>query len=230
MENDPEKSSAHSQEHAVQEIGLGSGASIIIDREAERRLLRKLDWYLLPLFTLLYCTNFVDRTAIGNAKISGIEKDLHLVGFDYNIALTVFYIFYIAAEIPSNLALKHFGSWWLAAMVTTFGIVAIGTAFVTSFAGLLVTRVLLGIAEGGTLSGLTYLLSRYYRRSELVLRIGIFFGTSPALAGAFGGLLASGILSVDDIGIVKSWRKIFLIEGQQSVFFKVLLYDGTQST
>ncbi|KAK1232371.1 hypothetical protein PQX77_004493 [Marasmius sp. AFHP31] len=135
----------------------------------------------------------------GNAKIAGIEKDLHLVGFDYNIALTVFYIFYIATEIPSNLALKHFGSWWLAAMVTTFGLVAIGTAFVTTYGGLLVTRVFLGMAEGGTLSGLTYLLSRYYRRSELVLRVGIFFGLSPALAGAFGGLLASGLLSVDDI-------------------------------
>lgn len=188
-------------------------ASNGLDPEAEKRLLRKLDWRLLPLFTLVYCTNFIDRTAIGNAKIAGIEKDLHMVGFDYNIALTVFYIFYIAFEIPSNLALKHIGSIWLAAMVTTFGAVAIGTAFVTSYSGLLATRVFLGMAEGGTLSGLTYLLSRYYRRSELVLRIGIFFGLSPALAGAFGGLLASGLLSVGDIGSVKSWRKIFLIEG-----------------
>ncbi|KAF9269214.1 MFS general substrate transporter [Marasmius fiardii PR-910] len=210
MESDTEKSSANVHEEPVQKAESGSGASINIDRDAERRLLRKLDWYLLPLFTLLYCTNFVDRS--GNAKISGIEKDLHLVGFDYNIALTVFYIFYIAAEIPSNLALKHFGSWWLAAMVTIFGVVAIGTAFVTSFAGLLVTRVFLGIAEGGTLVRITSELSLdYYRRSELVFRIGIFFGTSPALAGAFGGLLASGILSVDDIGTVKSWRKIFLV-------------------
>ncbi|KAF9269207.1 MFS general substrate transporter [Marasmius fiardii PR-910] len=210
MDSDTEKSFTNLQEKPVQKAESGSGASINIDRDAERRLLRKLDWYLLPLFGLIYCTNFVDRS--GNAKISGIEKDLRLVGFDYNIALTVFYIFFLAAEIPSNLALKHFGSWWLAAMVTTFGVVAIGTAFVTSFAGLLVTRVFLGIAEGGTLSGLTYLLSRYYRRSELVFRIGVFFGTSPGFAGAFGGLLASGILSVDDIGTVKSWRKIFLVD------------------
>ncbi|KAJ7580298.1 MFS general substrate transporter [Mycena floridula] len=201
-----------------------------INLEAEKKLVRKLDLILLPLFTLVYCTNFVDRTAIGsssfhlivfflhyirigNAKIAGIEKDLGMVGFDYNIALTVFYIFYISAEIPSNLALKHFGSVWLACMVTIFGLTAIGTAFVKSYGGLIVTRVFLGIAEGGTLSGLTYILSRYYRRSELVLRVGIFFGLSPPLAGAFGGLLASGLLSVKDIGGVTSWRKIFLIEG-----------------
>ncbi|KAK0501584.1 MFS general substrate transporter [Armillaria luteobubalina] len=160
----------------------------VIDPKAEKRLLRKLDWILLPMFTLIW-----------NAKIAGIEKDLNMHGFDFNIALTVFYIFYIAAEVPSNLALKHFGSAWLAGLVTAFGVVSIGTAFVKSYAGLIATRVFLGIAEGGTLSGLTYILSRYYRRSELVLRLGIFFG-------AFGGLLAS------DIGTVASWRKIFLVE------------------
>ncbi|KAJ7574271.1 MFS general substrate transporter [Mycena floridula] len=179
----------------------------------EKKLVRKLDLILLPLFTLVCKSDRIRRTAIGNAKIAGIEKDLGMVGFDYNIALTVFYIFYISAEIPSNLALKHFGSVWLACMVTIFGLTAIGTAFVKSYGGLIVTRVFLGIAEGGTLSGLTYILSRYYRRSELVLRVGIFFGLSPPLAGAFGGLLASGLLSVKDIGGVTSWRKIFFIEG-----------------
>ncbi|KAJ7917548.1 MFS general substrate transporter [Mycena leptocephala] len=156
---------------------------------------------------------FAPRTAIGNAKIAGIEKDLGMVGFDYNIALTIFYVFYILSDIPSNLALKHFGSVWLAAMVTCFGIITISTAFVKSYSGLIATRVFLGIAEGGTLSGLTYIISRYYRRTELVMRIGIFFGVSTPLAGAFGGLLASGLLHVGDIGTVKSWRKIFLIEG-----------------
>ncbi|ESK81599.1 hypothetical protein Moror_11132 [Moniliophthora roreri MCA 2997] len=133
--------------------------------------------------------------------------------FNYNIALTVFYIFYAIAEVPSNLALKHFGLVWLAALVTIFGLVVIGTAFVTSYGGLIMTRVFLGIAEGGTLLGLIYVLSGFYCWSELVLCVGIFFGLSPSLAGAFGSLLASGLLSVGDINSVTFWRKVFLIEG-----------------
>ncbi|KAF4569590.1 hypothetical protein EYR40_008568 [Pleurotus pulmonarius] len=202
-----------------------------IDPVAEQLLRRKLDWILLPLFTIVYCTNFVDRTAIGNARIAGLEKDLGMKGFDYNISLTIFYIFYIAAEIPSNLALKRFGSMWLAAMITSFGIVSIGTAFVKSYTGLIITRVFLGIAEGGTLPGLTYIMSRYYRRSELVLRVGIFFGISPPLAGALwclpfkvGGLLASGLLSVGDFGAVTSWRKVFFIEGIITTGFGLLCF------
>ena len=54
-------------------------------------------------------------------------------------------------DIPSNLALKHFGSSWIAFLVLAFGIVAIGSAFMKSFGALLATRVLLGFSEGGTL-------------------------------------------------------------------------------
>lgn len=65
--------------------------------------------------------------------------------------MPILYVQYIAIEIPSNLALKRFGSVWLAGLITSFGVVAIGTAFIKSYTGLIVTRVFLGLAEGGTL-------------------------------------------------------------------------------
>lgn len=58
---------------------------------------------------------------------------------------------YIASDIPSNLLLKQFGSHWLAFLVIGFGVVSIGAAFVHSMAGLIATRVFLGLTEGGTL-------------------------------------------------------------------------------
>jgi sugar phosphate permease len=62
------------------------------------------------------------------------------------------------------------------------------------------------------LPGIAYYLSRWYRRSELSFRLGMYMITTP-LAGAFGGLLASGILSLDNIGSLKGWRMIFAVEG-----------------
>lgn len=35
---------------------------------------------------------FVDRANIGNARLAGLEEDLGLAGYDYNLLLTVFYI------------------------------------------------------------------------------------------------------------------------------------------
>lgn len=41
------------------------------------------------------------------------------------------------------------GSMWLAFLVIAFGIVTIATAFITNLAGVIVTRIFLGLAEGG---------------------------------------------------------------------------------
>ena len=62
------------------------------------------------------------------------------------------------------------------------------------------------------LPGIAYYLSRWYRRSELAFRLSLYIVMAP-LAGAFGGLLASAILTLDHFGGLHSWRMIFAIEG-----------------
>lgn len=62
------------------------------------------------------------------------------------------------------------------------------------------------------LPGIAYYMSRWYRRSELAFRLSLYIVMAP-LAGAFGGLLASGILSLDSFGSLHQWRMIFAIEG-----------------
>lgn len=62
------------------------------------------------------------------------------------------------------------------------------------------------------LPGIAYYLSRWYRRSELAFRLSLYIVMAP-LAGAFGGLLASGILKLDNVAGVRQWRMIFLVEG-----------------
>jgi len=62
------------------------------------------------------------------------------------------------------------------------------------------------------LPGIAYYLSRWYRKSELVFRLALYVVMAP-LAGAIGGLLASGILTLDRIGSAHTWRMIFLVEG-----------------
>jgi len=61
-----------------------------IDKEAERRLVRKLDLWLIPILTLAYLACFIDRASIGNARVLGLGKDLGLKGYEFNIALTYF--------------------------------------------------------------------------------------------------------------------------------------------
>ncbi|KAI0469128.1 MFS transporter [Xylaria cf. heliscus] len=190
------------------------GESLVrFDPEAERKLRKKLDLMIVPTVSILYLFCFIDRTNIGNARLAGFETDLGLTGDGYNSVLSIFYISYIIFEIPSNLACKWIGpGWFLPALSLGFGITSLGTAFVRDSASASGVRFVLGMFEAGMMPGISYYLSRWYRRSELTFRLSLFIVMAP-LAGAFGGLLASAILMLDHFGSLHSWRMIFGIEG-----------------
>jgi MFS family permease len=127
--------------------------------------------------------------------------------------LSAFYISYAFFEIPATLLCKYMGpGWFLPISTILFGICTIATSFVQNRTQIIVLRLLLGIFEAGILPGVAYYMSRWYRRSELTLRLGYYIVMTP-LAGAFGGLLASGILSLNSMGSLERWRMIFAIEG-----------------
>ncbi|KAM5344928.1 hypothetical protein ACJ41O_010790 [Fusarium nematophilum] len=197
-----------------QEATDKSGQSLAkYDPATERKLRLKIDLCIMPIVSLIFMFCFIDRANIGNAKIAGLEADLMMKGYDYNVVISVFYISYILFEIPANLLCKWMGpGWFLPAATLLFGITSIGTAFVTTMSQLSGVRFLLGIFEAGILPGIAYYLSRWYRRAELVFRFGLYIVMAP-LAGAFGGLLASAILSFDHFGSLQRWRMIFAVEG-----------------
>lgn len=71
--------------------------------------------------------------------------------------MSIFFPFYVAAEIPSNLAMKRFRpSIWIPSIMVAWGLMTIMLGIVTNFGGLLAVRCALGLAEGGLFPGITY--------------------------------------------------------------------------
>ncbi|KLO92373.1 allantoate permease [Fusarium fujikuroi] len=188
----------------------------VFDEPATKRLLRKMDIKLLPFLALLYLLSFLDRTNIGNAKLAGLEDALGMTGkWDYNIAVAVFFPFYVAAEIPSNMAMKRFRpSIWIPSIMIAWAIVTTLMGITKNFGGFLATRMALGLAEGGLFPGITYYITLWYKRHECGLRMAIFFSAATA-AGAFGGLFARGVMEMKGLGGLDGWAWIFIIEVPQ---------------
>jgi len=98
------------------------GLEDTIDPVVEKKLLRKCDLNVVPIISLLYMLAFLDRINIGNARIQGLELDLHMSGSDYNVALLVFFIPYILFEVPSNLIIRKLSpSTWLSLVMVCWG-------------------------------------------------------------------------------------------------------------
>ncbi len=48
-----------------------------------KKVVRKLDWHILPFTFVLYTFSVLDRGNLGNAKLAGLAEELQLTGYQY---------------------------------------------------------------------------------------------------------------------------------------------------
>lgn len=178
----------------------------------------------MPLLMILYTLSFLDRVNIGNAKLAHLERDLNLIGDEYNWSLGIFFIGYVIFEVPSNILLiKIKPSIWISTLMVAWGIVMTIMAFVKNFSQLMTARFLLGAFESGFAPGIIFYLTKWYKKSEQNYRISLFFA-GAAIAGAFNSFLAFSITSLDGKFGLNGWQWLFMIDGVVTVIIAFLSY------
>ncbi|KAH7108375.1 putative high-affinity nicotinic acid transporter [Auriculariales sp. MPI-PUGE-AT-0066] len=191
------------------------------DPEIQRKILRKLDWFMLPLLALFYLCNALDKASLGNAKTNHMDKDLHLVGNQYYQLITAFYAPFCVMGTPITILIKRFSAARvLPVMAYSFGGISMLSAAAKNFGGIMTLRILLAVSEAASFPGVVFYLSSFYTRGELARRVGIFYAAS-SIAGAFGGLIAFGVFSAHTS--LKGWQILFLVEGGFTLIVATLM-------
>lgn len=192
----------------------------------DKKTSRKIDLRLMPMLIYIYILNYLDRNNIALARLGGLEKDLGLVGNQYQTCISVLFVGYILFQIPSNMLLNKLGrpSLYISMLMTVWGIVSLCTGFVQSYHGLLAVRIILGVVESGFFSAALATLSCWYDKKSLSFRNSILYSGS-LMSSAWSGLIAAGILdNMDGKGGYRSWRYLFIIEGAITVVSVPLAY------
>ncbi|KAF9534883.1 MFS general substrate transporter [Crepidotus variabilis] len=182
--------------------------------EVEKSLLKKVD-RRMSILVLIYVLNYIDRNNVSAARLRGFEEDLHLEGSQFATILSVLYVGYIMMQIPSNIFLNHFGkpSKYLPICMVVWGGLSVATGFTTSYFGALFARFCLGFVEAAFFPGALFLISKWYKRSELSQRMALLT-SGNLISNAFGSLIASGILdSMHGVWGYQAWRWLFFVEG-----------------
>jgi MFS family permease len=129
---------------------VDNDADVYVDPVIEKRILRKLDYHLAPIFMSLYFLSYLNRSNIGNAAVAGMNDQLNLSPGDYSTAVSVFYATYVGLIFPIVLALRKIKPHRaITVMSIAWSLVTIGTAFCKSYGALVACRLLLGACEAG---------------------------------------------------------------------------------
>ncbi|MCW2778618.1 MAG: putative transporter [Frankiales bacterium] len=183
-------------------------------------VLAKVKRTIIPIVFLLYMFNYMDRAAISYAQLE-MSTQLGISLATYGTVAAVFFIAYVALEIPSNIVMKKVGArLWLARIGITWGLVTIGTGFVNSVGQLYAARILLGVAEAGLFPGLLLYLTFWFRSQDRSRGIASMSLAQPIalLVGSF-----TGGFTLDHIHWfgLDSWRWIFILQGLPPVLIGI---------
>ncbi|KAJ5455840.1 uncharacterized protein N7458_004104 [Penicillium daleae] len=185
----------------------------------ERRLLRKLDCFIMPLCCLMFFIKWLDQGNTNNAYVSGMKEELHLNGNQYSLFGTFYNIGYLLFEIPSMMLISRpsLSRYYPPTMELLWGIVTFCQARMRNEHDIFGVRFLLGVLETPASSGCIYILTSWYRADEVFKRAGVWYVSSNA-GSMFGGYLqAAAYTHLNGVLGMAGWRWLFIIDGIISI-------------
>ncbi|KAJ5272921.1 hypothetical protein N7478_008046 [Penicillium angulare] len=188
--------------------------------EEEKKLIRRVDWRLIPTLFICATLSGLDKTAISAAAIYNIKGDLNLTGDQYSWVGSAPFFGGLAFMGPSAYMLQKVPAIpFFAFNVLCWGILEMCMAACTSFGGLFVCRFLLGGCEALLIPAVTLVVSMWYRPEEQPKRNSIILNV---IAPILNGFIAWAVGYYT--GSFKTWKIIFLLIGGVTILTALMVY------
>lgn len=182
------------------------------DADLEKASMRKVMFRIVPVLMIAYFLAYLDRINIGFAALQ-MNRDLGLTPTAFGWAAGIFFVAYIACEVPSNILMEKLGArFWIARIMVTWGLITAATAFVVGPNSLMIARFLLGAAEAGFFPGVLLYIT-YWCPAAHRAKVISTFSVSIPLSGFIGSPLSGAILGMDGLWGLHGWQWLFIIEG-----------------
>ncbi|WRT68774.1 uncharacterized protein IL334_005754 [Kwoniella shivajii] len=212
--------------NVMEELAKGERVSyddlpiIEVSEEENKRVLRKLDMVLLPLTMTAYTLQYIDRSAMSYAAVFTFRKDLKLTSDEYSWLGSLFFFGYLFFEFPGSYLLQRLPlNKTMGTCILVWGGLLMCMATPNSFGPAAAIRTLLGCAEALVTPGFVLLISRFYKRTEQPLRVGLWYCCNGV--GSFCGALVSYGMGHVHVASVRPWAWIFIVNGGVTVIFAI---------
>lgn len=198
-------------------------------RLEEKRLVRKVDWILMPILTVTLGLQYYDKAVLGSAAVFGIIEDLDLsqtingVTYTtrYSTATAAFYYGYIVAVLPFALLFARLPLAKTAGIIVLiWGIVCILTVVCDNYPGFVVQRIFLGLMESAVSPAFVAITALWYKPKEQAARLGIWY-SATGIFSMFSGVVNFGLGHAD---MAQPWKALYYFCGSVTIAWAFVIY------
>lgn len=180
----------------------------------EKRLILKLDWFLLSYSCLCFFIKWLDGNNVTNAYSSGMSEELGFgPGNELSWMNTYFTIGTLVGASFANLIITVVPPRiWLPSCLMTWSLFVLFLYKCNTAAQFYALRFCIGLFESAAWPGITYTLGCWYRKSELARRSALFV-ISGVLGQMFSGYLQAALYTgMGGRGGLSAWRWLFIFD------------------
>ncbi|KAH9951750.1 MFS general substrate transporter [Amylocystis lapponica] len=193
-------------DEALQLVGMER--TVNFSEEEYTRLRWKLDFCIPPLCAAVYCTQYLDKTALNYASIMGFP----IKGQGYNLVALSFYVGFLIWVFPTMYISQRLRiAKYLGCNIVAWGVIMMLQAIPHTLGPFFVTRLLLGMLESCVAPILILIISMFYKKNEQARRITWFY-LMNGTASIVGGFIAYGV-SFDANSSIAKYKIIYLLLG-----------------
>lgn len=205
------------------EFAQNIGDDFEIDPAEEKKLVRKIDLYLLPLVCILYALQFMDKNSLNWASVLGLRTDLHMHGQQYAWAGSAFYYGYLFFELFTSLSIQRFPVIYTVSIYIVLWGVILCLHSVPQYPGFIVLRCILGAFESAITPAFVIITGQWYTKDEIFLRTAIWFSSNGAGTLLGSGALAYNIYQDRESFSLAPWKLIFIINGVLTIALGLII-------
>ncbi|KAI1427134.1 allantoate permease [Xylaria sp. FL1777] len=192
-----------------------AGDEVDATKREIKKVVRKIDYHIVPLLFVIYFLQYLDKNAINFANSYGLQQGTNLHGQDFSWLGSIFYFGYLGGQLPSGYLMQRLPvGRVVSATVIIWGTIVLTTPACTSFAGIAANRFFLGFTEATVNPAFVLIMSIWYKTEEQPLRLEAYYCTN-GLATMFGGLIGYAVGYITT-GLAR-WKYVFLIFGAISL-------------
>jgi MFS family permease len=146
---------------------LAHDSNVYFDVEEEKRVLRKIDWRVLPLMLGAYFLQQLDKSSLSYTSVFNIQSDANLHGKQYSWLGSILYFAQLVMQPLGALLLVKLPTGKLISTAIFFwGVTMCGMAACQNFKQLIAARFILGSFESLIGPSLVAVTQMWWRRSE----------------------------------------------------------------
>ncbi|KEF62843.1 uncharacterized protein A1O9_00816 [Exophiala aquamarina CBS 119918] len=196
-------------------------AELLEDKELNRKIVRRIDFTLMPLLCGTYFLQYIDKQALSYAAVYDLFPSTGMSSNQYSWLASIFYLAYLVAEWPSSYLAQHYPTARVVSIfVMTWGSILLITASCHNFTGMAICRFLLGVFESVITPCFMMIVSMWYVKPEQPSRAGTFYCFN-GVGSMTGGILFYAVGHANGFPI---WKIIFILCGGVTVLWGMVLF------